>query len=143
MPAGISHPEVGYVVFSAVKFAGYTFAAHYLNQKIANQPKSIFFVGATRTAIGMIAGLIVKLLREAAEHFFSDSISGILVLVGYFLFLFPLRLFEWWLLIRVFFHDSSNNLQPLPLLIKLSIWSYILDLPAALGFIFTAGIWIC
>ena len=31
MPAGISHPGFGYATFCAIKFAGYTAAAHFLS----------------------------------------------------------------------------------------------------------------
>ena len=34
MPAGISHPGLGYATFCAIKFAGYTAAAHFLSMQL-------------------------------------------------------------------------------------------------------------
>jgi hypothetical protein len=55
MPAGISHPGFGYATFRAIKFAGYTAAAHFLSMSY-DRDVSAWKVGAVRTLIGMAAG---------------------------------------------------------------------------------------
>ena len=55
MPAGISHPGLGYATFCAIKFAGYTAAAHFLSMSY-DRDVSAWKVGAVRTLIGMAAG---------------------------------------------------------------------------------------
>src|SRR5438874_807762 len=56
MPAGNSNPGLGYATFCAIKFAGYTAAAHFLSMSYNRDDLASWKVGGVRTLIGMAAG---------------------------------------------------------------------------------------
>jgi hypothetical protein len=144
MPAGISHPGFGYATFCAIKFAGYTAAAHFLSMSY-DRDVSAWKVGAVRTLIGMAAG---------AAYFGpvgSDETHGACagrhtrrVPAFYLAGLLPVRIAEWWLLIWLFYDRKLRELAKGWRMVWLgTIWSYVLDAPAIAGFIATAGFWVC
>ena len=47
------HPGLGYATFCAIKFAGYTAAAHFLSMSYDRDDLASWKVGAVRTLIGM------------------------------------------------------------------------------------------
>jgi hypothetical protein len=145
MPAGINTPGLGYITFCAIKFAGYTAAAHVLSMSYNRADLASWKVGAVRTLIGMVAGaayfglwfLIDPTARQPGGPF-----SGFpyLYLAG----LLPVRIVEWWFLIWLFYDRGLRQPAKGWRMVGLgTIWSYVLDAPAIAGFIATAGFWVC
>ena len=145
MPAGISNPVLGYATFCAIKFAGYTAAAHVLSVQYDRKDLTVWKVGAVRTLIGMAAGAAYFGLWSLVVHKVNlpGGIHGgvpVLYLVG----LLPVRIAEWWLLIWLFYdRDLRQVAKDWSLVLLGTLWSYVLDVPAIAGFIATAGFWVC
>jgi hypothetical protein len=145
MPAGISNPGLGYTTFCAIKFAGYTAAAHFLSVSYNRDDLASWKVGGVRTLIGMAAGaayyglwtLIPRMTHPTAGLF--DGFPY-LYLAG----LLPVRIAEWWLLIWLFYDRKLRQPAKGWRMVGFgTIWSYVLDAPAIAGFIATAGFWVC
>ena len=110
MPAGISNPGLGYATFCAIKFAGYTAAAHFLSMSYNRDDLASWKVGGVRTLIGMAAGaayyglwtLIPRMTHPTAGLF--DGFPY-LYLAG----LLPVRIAEWWLLIWLFYDRALRQ----------------------------------
>ena len=140
MPAGISNPGLGYATFCAIKFAGYTAAAHFLSMSYNRDDLASWKVGAVRTLIGMAAGAAYLGLWMVIDHRVFSPSGNWLYLVG----LLPVRIAEWWLLIWLFYDRKLREPAKDWRMVGLgTIWSYVLDAPAIAGFIATAGFWIC
>ena len=144
MPAGISNPGLGYATFCAIKFAGYTAAAHLLSRQY-DRDLSAWKVGAVRTLIGMAAGaayLGLWVLIERTGYRLRSPVEGIPW--PYLIGLLPVRIAEWWLLIWLFYDRELREVAKDWLMVVLgTIWSYVLDALAIAGFIATAGFWVC
>ena len=138
MPGGLTNPIAGYVAFGAVKFGGYTLAAWRLNHSYPTQPRNVAAVGGTRTVIGMIIGTVIGFLL------FPLFFVGELGFIIYYLLFIPVRLFEWWLVLLLFY---DRQLQTRPKDWRNAglgtVWSYVLDAPALIGLLATGGLWIC
>ena len=145
MPAGIGHPGLGYATFCAIKFAGYTTAAHFLSMSYKRDDLASWKVGAVRTLIGMAAGVAyygLWTLIPRMTHPTAGLFDGFpyLYLAG----LLPVRIAEWWLLIWLFYDRALRQPAKGWRMVGLgTIWSYVLDAPAIAGFIATAGFWVC
>ncbi len=132
-------PEpLGLIYFAGVKFVGYSAAALYLNKQYAPpNRRSPWFVGGARTAIGLLAGVgAIALLSR-----FSGAQNTVL----FYLALAPVRMVEWLLLLALFFKPESL-IAPRALghAALGSLWSYCLDIPAAMAlFALPGGAWIC
>ncbi len=133
MPGGIEHPVLGAVAFTAIKFAGYTWAAVQLNRSLDMSPHPAR-VGALRTAIGLVFGSLVWGFTLVVS---PSALSNL----AYFVLLPPMRLLEWWILIRWAYPRAPRPKRST--LALLVLWSYLLDLPAAFGLFVTGGFWIC
>lgn len=133
MPAGIEHPVIGSLVFTAVKLGGYAWAGHMLNQR-SELSVSPLRVGIARTLIGIAFG--------AAVWGFTGLVdSSALTSAAYVVLLAPLRFLEWWLLVRWMYGPGLRlSAKAYVLLVCLS---YLLDVPAVLGLFVTGGFWIC
>jgi len=138
VPGGISDPVQGYLVFSAVKLAGYSLAASYLNNRYPESTTNFFVVGITRTVIGMIFGAALGLL--ALPFVFVGGLGILLYILG----LIPVRLVEWWIIIRWFYDPSMLTKEKDWRYAGIgTAWSFVLDIPAVIGFFATGGLWIC
>jgi hypothetical protein len=124
-----------FVVFAAIKFAGYSLAASALNRAYNRTDLRAMKVGATRTGIGVAAGVTFGLgcLYTPLPEWL------------YFAALIPIRVLEWGLLIRLFY-------EPRFLATGRSwkwtgagiIWSFLLDLIAiGTALVVPGGIWVC
>jgi hypothetical protein len=134
MPGGIDNPAVGYTVFCAIKLVGYSAVAALISRKYHRPDRSAILVGLTRTLIGMAAGAAYFALWYALQippDFF-------IYLAG----LIPIRFFEWWLLLLLFYRPLKSS-RDTPTIALATGASYILDIPATFGFILTGGVWIC
>jgi hypothetical protein len=129
-PAGVAY-------FGAVKFAGYTLAAHLLRRYYDRPRAGRVGFGAVRTLIGIAVGVPTALsLRQIG---IADSALGFYVLLA------PVRFAEWLFVLWLFFERPGF---PKPRSLKFaalgSVWSYVLDIPAALSVYFIPdGAWIC
>jgi len=144
MPGGISHPGLGYATFCAIKFAGYSAAAHFLSVMYNRDDLASWKVGGVRTLIGMAAGAayfgLWSLIDPSAPPRGMFGGFPYLYLAG----LLPVRIAEWWLLIWLFYDRALRQPGKGWRMVGLgTIWSYVLDAPAMAGFIATAGFWVC
>ena len=139
MPGGIENPVLGYVTFAAIKLVGYS-AMAYAMARAYKKPGSIFLVaGITRTIIGLIVGAIYGLIMIVLLN-----ISPITVAPLFIIGLFVLRLGEWGLLIWLFFdRQFKERSKNIAWTIIGTALSFVLDAPAFIGAIVTAGVWIC
>ena len=130
--------NVAYAYFFAIKFAGYTLAARYLNKTFPDKERNVLLVGFTRTLIGVTFGLLVF----ESQQFLPPLPRGY-GLFAYIVGLSLIRSIEWTILIRSFYwtaYTKSELLTTVPFLI---IWSFILDVPASLGLLGAAVAAIC
>jgi hypothetical protein len=139
MPGGATHPAVGYLVFGAIKFAGYSLAARFISRRYGRTDRNPFAVGGVRTLVGMVAGAfyfgLLAILPQKAV-----MAGGLVFLTG----LLPLRIAEWWLLLWLFYDRRLE--QPgigWRVVAVATAWSFVLDVPAIAGMFFTGGFWIC
>lgn len=146
MPAGFTNPALGYAGFCAVKLVGYTLAARFISESYGRSDISAWWVGGTRTLIGMAAGAAYfGLWMVAQSHYGRPAITAFhsfpfLYLAG----LMPVRIAEWWLLLWIFYDRALKQRAKGWRTVMLgTAWSYVLDAPAIAGFFVTAGFWIC
>jgi hypothetical protein len=139
VPFGVDNPVLGYSVFCAVKFAGYSLAAHVLARRYGRPEPSSVKVGAVRTLIGMAVGAAYfgahALIKSYVQH---DNE------VAYMLGLVPVRIAEWWFLIWLFYDRKFEHTGRGWGLVALGVaWSFLLDIPATFGFLSVAGFHVC
>jgi hypothetical protein len=147
MPAGPS--ELGFVYFAAAKLVGYTaFCKWVITPQLTyagdSQPSlpSVWKAGAARTLIGVGIGVIIGLafwrIPYFATHDFYDN--GI-----FFLVLLPVRIGEWWLLLRWIYRDFPVAGRRRAAIIAEGILaSFILDLIGVLtALVMPGGMWVC
>ena len=140
MPAGIDNPVIGYAAFCGVKLAGYSLYGLALRKWYPNTKQSFWVLGLCRTAIGMLFGALCFGIVLLAGSVAGGSPPGLVFIAG----LAPVRVLEWWILIWLFCDRKLNTMSRDWCWVILGvIFSYCLDLPAILGFIFAGGFWIC
>ncbi|HMO79241.1 MAG TPA: hypothetical protein PKD24_00480 [Pyrinomonadaceae bacterium] len=138
MPGGLSEP-LGLLAFPAIKFAGYTAFAIYLNRKFPDKPRNIFLVGVSRMLLGLAFGTALAFLSFPFVIVFG---VGLLI---YVLGLIPVRIFEWWLLIKGFYspREPLKFAEVKDSVILGVVTSFVLDIPALFGLVYAADFWIC
>jgi hypothetical protein len=135
MPAGTENPILGPVAFLAIKVVGYTAAAVAISKAYGRKDLNPFVVGAARTAIGLVFGVLAVLLLGLI-----GKAGGAIFLIG----LIPIRIVEWWLLIWTFYdRQLANRRLGWKVAILGTVWSFILDIPSIAGLIIVGGFWIC
>jgi len=146
MPAGPA--ALGFAYFAAAKLAGYT-----LFCRFAVEPKVLsvgedrpappaWVAGAVRTLIGVGIGAIVGVGFWKIPWFEKHSSWG---LVLFFVFLVPVRVFEWWLLLRWFYpRHSIDRGQYAGLIAGGIVTSFALDaLGVVAAWVLPGGMWVC
>lgn len=130
MPREISNPYLGYAVYAAIKFVGYSIAAKYISRAYAATNRNSYLVGGTRTLIGMATGAAFYFLLLAWEPSYPVMLAA----------LFPIRVIEWWFLVWLFY-DRRFSRPGLGWKVALlgSVWSYVCDIPAFVSAFITAG----
>ena len=136
MPGGPAFDSTqSYIAFAVVKFIGYSAVTNYFNHRHPDAYANPLLFGLTRTLLGMSLGAIVGL---------AGLVQMELALVVFLAGLIPFRIFEWYLTLRFFYRRSVEFKENLPVNIIVGVfWSFILDIPAIIGFIATGGFWIC
>ena len=137
------NPVLGYCAFCAVKLAGYSLAAAYLNHTYKRPQWMSPIVGGTRTLIGMGAGAAYYAVWRFGIFYLFTGMEGAGT-IAYLGGLIPVRFAEWWLLLWLFYDRRIE--QPgkgWQCVILATVWSFLLDVPAALGFCVTGGVSIC
>jgi len=131
MQIGGTNDAFGYAIFCAIKLAGYTGAARVIASIYEAKPYTAWVVGLSRTILGMTTGGLLMLILESGLG------------IHPFLLLLPVRVAEWWFVIW-FFYDRKQPKEKIWLAVILAvIWSYMLDIPAALGFLMKGGMAFC
>ena len=138
MPGGLSEP-LGLIAFPAIKAAGYTAFAIYLNRKFPNNPRNIFAVGLSRMLLGLGFGILLAFL--SFPFVFVFGIGVLIYIIG----LIPVRILEWWITIKSFYSlDQPLSWSEMSAPITLGVvTSFLLDIPALIGLVYAANFWIC
>jgi hypothetical protein len=149
MPAGPS--ELGFVYFAAAKLAGYTaFCKWVVTPQLSyayagdssRESPSAWKAGSARTLIGVGIGVVLGLafwrIPYFANHDFYDN--GV-----FFLVLLPVRIGEWWLLLRWIYRDFPVSPRRRAAIIAEGIVaSFVLDLVGVFtAFVAPGGMWVC
>jgi hypothetical protein len=144
MPAGPS--TFGFAYFIAVKYAGYTaycrWAIQPRLQPSEHPVRSAWVAGAIRTAIGVVIGITVGLQFWRIPYFASnhDNLAEAL----FYGSLVPLRIGEWWLLIRLAYNGLLSRNQRFALIGGGILTSFALDFIGVVSaFALPGGMWIC
>jgi hypothetical protein len=138
MPGGFTEP-LGILAFPAIKVIGYTAFALYLNKAFPDKARNIFIVGISRMLLGLAFGTALAFL--SFPFVFVYGIGFLVYLIG----LVPVRVLEWWLIIKGFYsRDRPLEWAELkkPILLGV-ISSFLLDIPALTGLVYAASFWIC
>ena len=96
--------ELGFVYFAAAKYVGYTaFCGWFLQpraRKILPEETKLpspWLAGGVRTLLGVVIGAVVGLGFWKIPFFENHAHAGFIL---FFAFLVPVRIGEWWLLLR-------------------------------------------
>ncbi|MCC7249645.1 MAG: hypothetical protein IT473_13565 [Lysobacter sp.] len=129
-PAGLAY-------FVAVKLAGYTAMAYYLRKKYPQSTASPWVVGATRTLIGLGAGIGLVFLTE--------RIGIVTPSFAFYGVMLPLRIAEWLLVLWLFYERPDWRWSRALRWASLGyVVSCLLDAPAVLSmFVLPGGVWVC
>jgi hypothetical protein len=144
--AGAPTPA-GFLYFTAVKAAGYTAASVVLKigygLRAAPKP-SVWTLGLTRTGIGLAAGALYGGLWILALNKFN-TMEGEGSAVLFYLFLLPIRLAEWILLIWLFLDRGLHQRARMWKYAAFGmICSYVLDaIGVGAAFVLPGGFWVC
>ncbi len=133
MPMSLDLSGAGYMTFCAVKLIGYTLVSKRIGDDYPDTPRPVVLVGMTRTLIGMGIGALYS-------HLLLGQVSAPVYWAG----LLPVRFVEWGFVIWLFYDQKVT--QPRRGLFGVifgTTWSYILDIPATIGFLATGGLSIC
>lgn len=136
MPAGpvFDEPQ-SYIALAVVKFVGYSASAFFFNSRFPDSKANPLLFGAARTLLGMLLG---------AAAGFAGLVALELAILVFMLGLIPFRVFEWYTTLWFFYRKSDKFCGSRAENIVFGIiWSFVLDIPAAIGFLATGGLWIC
>lgn len=138
MPGGLGDPVQGILIFTGIKLVGYTCAGLYLNRSYPDSKANIFAVGFLRTIIGIAFGTALAMFS------FPFLFVGGLGFLIYFFGLIPVRLLEWFIIIKIFYDRELGDRPKMWQNLAFGTgWSFLLDIPALAGFSFFGDFWIC
>jgi len=139
MPGGPSvTAPLGLAIFAAIKLAGYSSFAVYLNNLFPDNWRNIFYVGFCRTALGLGFGTALALFG-----FIAIAFAGPAGVVLYLAVLIPVRGLEWWIIISEMYKVKWDDRNRNKALILGIVTSFLLDIPAIYGFFTVDPFWIC
>ena len=137
MPGGLGNPAA-LLAFPAVKFIGYTAFAVYLNSAFAPTRRNPLYVGGARMLLGLVFGTALAIF--SFPFVFVGGLGILIYVVG----LVPVRILEWYIIIKVFYGVDGTQAPDIRKVLLLGVvWSFILDIPAIIGFVSADGFWIC
>ena len=137
MPGGLSEP-LGLLAFPAIKVAGYTAYAFYLNRLFPHSKQNVLLIGVLRMLVGLAFGTALAFV--SFPFVFVFGIGLFIYVIG----LIPVRLLEWYIIIKGFYtrHGTEGEGIQKPMWFGV-LTSFLLDIPALLGLVMSAGFWIC
>jgi len=93
--------------------------------------------GLARTFLGIAAGVTYSIYAERLALSHSE--------LGFFVWLLPVRLAEWLLILFVFFERHEFRFSRWATFAAFgTVWSYVLDVPAFLvAWLIPGGFWVC
>lgn len=144
----------GFIYFAGVKFLGYSAFAHLLRKRFDDTDKTpwrTLKIGGTRTLIGIGVGVCYGLVIGLAGQALSEVKQAKWLQaewLGYVLFfggLLPVRLAEWYWLLRIAFKEKVRRHPETPRGLALgTLVSYGLDaIGIAAAFVLPGGMWVC
>lgn len=86
--------------------------------------------------LGLAFGTVLALL--SFPFVFVSGLGLAIYIVG----LIPIRGLEWWIIIRGFYGPKPWDEVKAPIILGI-VWSFLLDIPALVGLVYTASFWIC
>src|SRR5690349_15093419 len=129
MPAGVDNPELGGIAFAAIKLAGYCTAAFVISKLYGKAIKWWFPKRLARTLIGIAFGY-------PYFNWATSSFQSLAFMFG----LIPIRMIEWLLLVIIFYDRKlGNRRKAYGVAAAGTAWSFLLDLPATIGYILVGG----
>jgi hypothetical protein len=139
----------GFAYFAGAKFPGYSAFAHLLRKRFDDTDKTpwrTLKLGGTLTLIGIGAGVCYGLVIGLAGQAMSEVKQA--QWLGYVLFfggLLPVRLAEWYWLLRIAFKERVRRHPETPRSLALgTLVSYGLDaIGVAAAFVLPGGMWVC
>lgn len=159
MPAGPA--PLGFLYFAAAKFVGYSVFCRYAIESQLDEPvreireelfssleetpygfPSMWKAGGIRTLIGLVIGVIIGLGFWQIPYFDKhDSVANSL----FFSLLVPVRIGEWWLLLRWVYGNYALTIRERVTIIAIGIVSsFALDAIGIISaFILPGGMWVC
>jgi hypothetical protein len=139
MPGGPAPTApLGLAAFAAIKFVGYSAYSVYLNNLFPDRWRNLFFVGFCRTALGLGFGTALGFLGIIAM--LATGPPGFFI---YIAALVPTRMLEWWIIVSAMYHVKRDNPSVKKAIGFGILVSFILDVPALMGFFATDPFWIC
>ena len=135
MPIGPS-PTIGLIAYSTIKLIGYSLFGRQANKWYKKTSPHPIIFGVTRTLLGVAVGIgSLFLLSSLTSH------QGAL----FFVFLIPIRFFEWFLILYLFYERKNYSFKRISGYAVMGIiWSFVLDIPAIMSvFIIPGGVWVC
>jgi len=130
------NPAISLIAYTAVKLAGYSFFGKKLNQRYYKTRPRPFIFGAARTLLGMAVGV-------GSLYLLSHITSNREVL--FLIFLIPIRFFEWFFMLYLFYERGDFHLERISgYSVQGILFSFALDIPVIFSvFVIPGGIWIC
>jgi hypothetical protein len=140
VPGGFENPAVGFAAFAAVKLAGYSAFCHFrLARSFPERNVSSLGAGAARAAIGVFVGLAYAAITA---KLLAEVLPDALIPIG-IIGLIPVRLFEWWILIKIFYARlPTERIEWRDLWLGVAC-SFLLDVPSWLGLVALGKVFIC
>ncbi len=135
MPIGPS-PTIGLIAYSTIKLIGYSLFGRQANKWYKKTSPHPIIFGAARTLLGVAVGIGSLFLLSSLT-----SNQGTL----FFVFLIPIRFFEWFLILYLFYERKNYSFKRISGYAVMGIiWSFVLDIPAIMSvFIIPGGVWVC
>src|SRR5450432_3784095 len=101
MPIGPS-PNIGLISYTAIKVIGYSLVGWELNRRYQSTKPRPYVFGIVRTLLGIVVGITSLFLLEAI-----NSNRGVV----FFIFLMPIRLCEWLLVLYIFYERKNFSFK--------------------------------
>jgi len=135
MPGSVAFDSAAsYAVFGLIKLGAYTGYSAIVKTWLEETKARAITVGAARTVLGMgVGGLYLFLLWD-----FWQTAGWM-----YWLCLLPVRVVEWWLVLRLFFGRPRSKLRrSIAIGFGVAV-SFLADIPATLGWLLSGGFCVC